>query len=393
MDNKQSIPMRVKHFIFPEETEDLFKKVEDYNNYANYSLDMSFSSRSVLNALKDVTNMLSDPICSSAVKCVMQTAFQPNNDGKLFVLNTPYEAISQELKRYLNNYSKIEKDIGKRLKKGEINEREAKKEIEQKIFSGKEWNKEKTKLATMLYEADEELTEYADDRLDEIYCKSANYQNYEAETHYSRDLGTVLLAVGMTAVHTNKKTLDKVTDVAWNKSGIQNSIKNTIKYTVPKYVERGKMYNEIGRKAINLVTGRNSRYTQNALQYLMWGTSDEAKWEQMMDLRKKGIEVKKGWIATLDKHTRDTHKELDGQTEDVEKPFRVKGYKIMYPRQNSAPPEMICNCRCDVTYEYPEYSTTEFARRENIKEDGEDRRIIPYMTYEEWEDYKYGEYD
>lgn len=100
MTDKQSIPMRVKHFIFPEETEDLFKKVEDYNNYANYSLDMSFSSRSVLNALKDVTNMLSDPICSSAVKCVMQTAFQPNNDGKLFVLNTPYEAISQELKNF-----------------------------------------------------------------------------------------------------------------------------------------------------------------------------------------------------------------------------------------------------------------------------------------------------
>lgn len=100
MEKKLTIPQRVKHFIFPEETEDLFKQVEDYNNYANYSVDASISSKSVLNALKDVPAMVEDPICSSATKAVMQTAFQPNNEGKLFVVNTPYETISNELNAF-----------------------------------------------------------------------------------------------------------------------------------------------------------------------------------------------------------------------------------------------------------------------------------------------------
>lgn len=98
--SKQTIPQRVKNFIFPEDTEELYKKVEEYNNYASYSLDSSISSRSVLNALKDVPAMIDDPICGPALKCVMQTAFQPDNEGKLFGINTPYESISNELNAF-----------------------------------------------------------------------------------------------------------------------------------------------------------------------------------------------------------------------------------------------------------------------------------------------------
>ena len=96
-DGRQTIPEKVKRFIFPDEEKDLFQEVEEYNNFANYSLGQSNTSRSVLNALKDVQAMNEDPICSAAVKCVMQTAFQSNSNDKLFELNTPYEVIKQEL--------------------------------------------------------------------------------------------------------------------------------------------------------------------------------------------------------------------------------------------------------------------------------------------------------
>ncbi len=95
--NTVSIPDKVKHFIFPKEEEDLFKEVEEYDNVANYALSQTATAKSVLNALKDVQAMNEDPICSAAVKCVMQTAFQPNSNGKLFEVNTPYETIKQEL--------------------------------------------------------------------------------------------------------------------------------------------------------------------------------------------------------------------------------------------------------------------------------------------------------
>ena len=74
-DSRQTLPARVKHFIFPEQDEELFNKVEDFNNYPNYAVNNSMT-KSILNSLKDVSAMNDDPICSAAVKCVMQTAFQ-----------------------------------------------------------------------------------------------------------------------------------------------------------------------------------------------------------------------------------------------------------------------------------------------------------------------------
>ena len=97
---KETIPQKVKHFLFPEKDEELFKEVEEYNNFANYALDSSYSSRSILNALKDVPSMIEDPICSSAVKCVMQTAFQTNSENKLFKLVTPSTLIENELNQF-----------------------------------------------------------------------------------------------------------------------------------------------------------------------------------------------------------------------------------------------------------------------------------------------------
>ena len=93
---KENIPAKVKHFLWPEKDEELFKQVEEYNHYATYSLDNS-SSRSILNGLKDVASMMEDPICSSAVKCVMQTAFQSHTEDELFNLVTPSTLIEKEL--------------------------------------------------------------------------------------------------------------------------------------------------------------------------------------------------------------------------------------------------------------------------------------------------------
>lgn len=95
-----TIPQKVKHFLFPEKDEELFKEVEEYNNFANYALDNSSSTRSILNGLKDIPSMIEDPICSSAVKCVMQTSFQTNSENKLFKLVTASTLIENELDQF-----------------------------------------------------------------------------------------------------------------------------------------------------------------------------------------------------------------------------------------------------------------------------------------------------
>ena len=100
---KVTLPQKVKHFLQSEQDEDLFKEVEEYNHFANYALDGPMFGRDILNGLKDVQSMLDDPICSSALKCVMQTAFQTNNDNELFKLVSPSTLIENELNEFHKN--------------------------------------------------------------------------------------------------------------------------------------------------------------------------------------------------------------------------------------------------------------------------------------------------
>lgn len=67
------------------------------------------------------------------------------------------------------------------------------------------------------------------------------------------------------------------------------------------------------------------------------------------DVQKKakniGADVVKQWDSALDGKTRDTHRKLDGQIREIDKPFEVDGKKAMYPGEFGRPEEDI-NCRC-----------------------------------------------
>ena len=58
-----------------------------------------------------------------------------------------------------------------------------------------------------------------------------------------------------------------------------------------------------------------------------------------------GCDVVKQWDGTLDGDTRPTHRRLDGQIRETDKPFEMDGKKAMYPG-DFGKAEEDCNCRC-----------------------------------------------
>lgn len=60
----------------------------------------------------------------------------------------------------------------------------------------------------------------------------------------------------------------------------------------------------------------------------------------------------KVWRTILDGRERKTHRDADSQRVPILKPFRVGGYEMQYPRDDShgAPPSEIVNCRCSMRY-------------------------------------------
>ena len=66
-----------------------------------------------------------------------------------------------------------------------------------------------------------------------------------------------------------------------------------------------------------------------------------------------GVVVKKKWLATMDKRTRDVHRdELNGVEVDVDEPFHTSLGDIMFPGDPNADPANVYNCRCTLVYVY-----------------------------------------
>ena len=60
----------------------------------------------------------------------------------------------------------------------------------------------------------------------------------------------------------------------------------------------------------------------------------------------------KTWNSMKDESVREAHRDLDGKRVLVSSPFFVDGYKLMYPKDPLAPPNLTINCRCFLTFAF-----------------------------------------
>jgi len=98
------------------------------------------------------------------------------------------------------------------------------------------------------------------------------------------------------------------------------------------------------------------------------------------EAEKKGIHLKKRWLSTLDKKTRHDHRELDGQTIDVDDYFIIGGHKAKGPRLFGVAKEDI-SCRC-TTIEVVEDIEPK------LRKDNDNKKVVKYKNYADWLDSK-----
>ena len=80
---------------------------------------------------------------------------------------------------------------------------------------------------------------------------------------------------------------------------------------------------------------------------------------------------------------RHAHAMLDGQQADIDKPFKVDGYDIMFPGDTSAPGYLVYNCRCTTIAVVDGVDTSTAQRRTRNPKTGQ-TEVISNMTYAEW---------
>ena len=98
----------------------------------------------------------------------------------------------------------------------------------------------------------------------------------------------------------------------------------------------------------------------------------------------------------MDKHTRDSHRDLDGVSKPISEPFEVGEYLMQFPTDDSlgAGMEEIANCRCSVEYSGSASSAPLFLTLDDIpvhKSVGAKWKNYDILDFETGEKYHFAE--
>lgn len=298
-----------------------------------------------------------------------------------------YRRAERDLRDKLDDYfRRFEiKDRIKRnqLARGIITREEYRKWRIGQMAVGKRWQAMLDSVAADLANAEKIAKSIANGYLPEVYTINMNYATYDIEHRAQVDTSFVMY---------NREAVDRIfrenpellplpgsrmrDQIArglveqWHKGQVQSVVTQAI-------IQGESVPNMATRIAETLcVADRKAaiRYARTAVT----GAENAGRMDSFYRMEQKGIKLKKTWVAVLDSRTRDAHRELDGQTVPVNKPFENAIGKIMQPGDPYADGANVWNCRCGMISQIEGFETdvTDMSFRNTSK--------LGDMSYEEW---------
>lgn len=249
------------------------------------------------------------------------------------------------------------------------------------IIVGKRWEALRNQLAADMHNANVIARGIITGEMPTAYALNANYATYLLEkqgqvntgfTLYSRETVERILRENPDLLPPPGKNLDVKfaanKDLRWQEGKIQSIALQSVVQgeSIPSMTRR------IARELGEINHASTIRYARTAIT----GAQNAGRQDAYRRAEKLGVNMRRQWIATLDKRTRHEHRMLDGQERGVDKPFEVDGYKIMYPGDPTAAPHLVWNCRCTTRALVNGWESKSGALRSNKAIDG--------MSYEDW---------
>lgn len=299
------------------------------------------------------------------------------------------DELSDTVKAYFEQFEKRDAAMKEKLEKGKITEQEYKQWRLAQIGRGKRFTALRDKVAERYTNANETAVAYVNDATPGIYTLNRNYAAYKIEQVSESadftlwDEQTVRRLVveqpDLMPYYPPQRALQRGIDLKYGKQQITASVTSSI--LQGKSIPR--MANDLQSRMQNMNRTSAIRTARTAVT----GAQNAGRLNTYRAAQDMGIKLKKQWLATLDNRTRHAHAMLDGQTVDVDKPFKVDGYELMYPGDSSAPGYLVYNCRCTQIAELDGEDTSSGGRRAIDPETGESV-LVEDMTYAEWAGWK-----
>lgn len=307
--------------------------------------------------------------------------------------------VQAKIDTFLRRFQANAKVYRAKLLAGEITKEQYEAWIAGQVFQGKRWRAMLNDLTATLTHANEVAAAIVNDALPDTFAENANWMSYTIEHAGNADMGFNLYDKStVSRLLRDVPTLlpvyhvDIPKDQRWNQKLITAQITQGIL--------QGEALVDIAKR-LRKVTDMNVNQSLTHARTAMTGAQNAGRMETFRRAGEMGIQVEREWIATLDGHTRVSHRALDGQTRPEGVPFvvtyaaskkNIVTDSIMYPGDPNAPGRMTYNCRCTLGSKLIGYPAQNARRRPNEQKlgDAEVQKPIRDMTYAEWGKWKGG---
>ena len=257
------------------------------------------------------------------------------------------------------------------------------------IGRGERYQAMRDKVAHRVTEANAVAVSYTNDATPGIYSLNRNYAAYTIEQVAGNvgfdlwDEQTVKRLIveqpDLMPYYPPKRALKRGIDLAYGKKQITASVTSSIL--------QGKSIKHMADDLQNRITTMSRDSAIRTARTAVTGAQNAGRMDSYAAAQKMGIKLKREWVATLDNRTRHAHAMLDGQQADIDKPFKVDGYDIMFPGDTSAPGYLVYNCRCTQIAVVDGVDTLSAQRRARNADTGQ-TEVISNMPYAEWAGWK-----
>ena len=297
--------------------------------------------------------------------------------------------VKDTIQAYFEHFRKRDEAMKKRLDAGEITEDYYKQWRLNQIGRGKRFEDLRDKLAERWTKANETAIAYVNDATPGIYSLNRNYAAYTIEKEVG-DVGFTLwdeqtvrrLIVEEPDVmpyYPPKRAVQRGFDLAYGKSQITKNVTSSIL----QGLSIGQMADSLQARVVTMSRVSAVRAARTAVT----AAENAGRMDSYHAAEKMGIKLRKEWLATLDGRTRHAHAILDGQTVDVDKPFKVDGREIRFPGDPQAAPYLVYNCRCALIAAVDDVDTSSAKRRAIDPKTGKSV-VIDDTSYSEWAGWK-----
>lgn len=280
-----------------------------------------------------------------------------------------YEEAEAKLADYLSRFEARDRIHADAVRRGEETEADYREWRRGQVLMGERWQEMVDTLAEDYRNADRIAASIINGHLPDAYALNHDYATFQVEeganvdTSYTLyDRATVERLLRDQPDLLPEAKVDGKRDLAWNRKHIASA--------VTQGVLQGESMDKVARR-IRSVADMDFRASMRTARTAMTSAQNAGRTDAYRRAQGMGIQVRKQWLATLDRRTRHSHRRLDGEVVGLDEQF---SNGLEYPGDPSGAGSEVYNCRCTLVPDLPGVDASEGGRASNLGG----------VSYEQW---------